>query len=1310
LKYCSFKWLRRIYALIAVKLFIFAFLLTLLRILFVRIDDYKVDAMQWLSEEYNVNLTFEDISAGIDLSGLILNVSAIELVDSVDLPYRFKLDHLFIYLNFWQSISEQTLVFNRISAQGADITIKPTRENSVKSESTVVTTAALRKILLVQLSKFSIKDSQLHFTDHLQRNKTVVIEKLNWVNEDGRHQGTGDASMLNGFANNSLDFVVDLVEQNEQQTDQQNDQQNPPLAGHLYVAADNFNISHYLSDHVNTNAQLFDAVLGFKAWAEFSSNSLQKLQLQLNNTQLYWSQFDQYYQWKINSGLLQFTNNNDQWLLDSYSLDVESNQKRLKGLNVRGHGTAASATFELDGVNIKELMPLYLLGSDLPEKTIRLLRAFDPQAQLDDFGLFKNSADKLQFSAHLSQFKNQAQGALPGISDAQIEVIGDPSKGELNITLAKQNINFDGQFSSEIPLEKAQLDLQWLQMQTGFKVFSERTVLNTRDLSSTTAFSLFFPNQDGQKQSPFLSLYSYADLNDASKAQYYFPIKALGDKVFDYLQPTLKKGQVKGAKILWYGALNQYPYGQNNGIFQAWVPLRGSQYDFYGDWPGLTNLDLDLFFENDGLLMNAHSASLQEVAVKKLSASIDHLNPNGILTVNASISEDAQKISDYLKASPLKESVGKALSVFEVEKKLTGVLALTIPFNRNAQKSKTLGTIRLAKNNVNIQLAEGLMLPLKNVQGEFSFINGNLIANNLHGQLYEQPIQISFASKEQQDRYHVEADLSGNWDLAGLTDAQMLLKPLEISGQLDWTAAINFDNLLARGYQYNVAFNSATRGVDIALPFPFEKNALQSWPTDIVISGDQRSSTIEAKIKNKLSFTGAVDYRQKQNNIPYLLLNIGTDKVSAIEKTKQVINVNLEHLEIASWYQQWALFSEQRSKLKTETGAQEKSSRWIKLDKIQVNIKHADLFSQPLNNLSVRAVNDHKKWDATVVSDNLQTAVQLRNGEPVRLDFDITKLNFQSLDLSNINADQKSNAENQSQNRNLLKDYPEILIDCLVCIYGDINLSPMRLHIFPNKKNLNINYIKIGDEKEFSEISGVWDQRKTHLIVKSVGDGDKDIVKRLGYTSPMIYSKAELSGALNWIGAPWSFNLNSLNGSFSAKLTDGAITEVNDNGARLLSLFSLDGIRRTLNNEFNNVFSKGLNFDQVTFSGSITDGIVKNDDFYLNGSAGKISGRGLIDLPNSDTNYQMSYSPAVTSSLPVLTAFVISPLTGAAVFMLTKILEPVVETIIRVDFTVKGPLSEPEIKLINSKKAKVTLQHTDVLDEIEGLKQKNAGD
>ena len=50
--------------------------------------------------------------------------------------------------------------------------------------------------------------------------------------------------------------------------------------------------------------------------------------------------------------------------------------------------------------------------------------------------------------------------------------------------------------------------------------------------------------------------------------------------------------------------------------------------------------------------------------------------------------------------------------------------------------------------------------------------------------------------------------------------------------------------------------------------------------------------------------------------------------------------------------------------------------------------------------------------------------------------------------------------------------------------------------------------------------------------------------------------------------------------------------------------------------------------------------------------------------------------------------------------MMSKLLEPVVETIIRVDFSVKGPLDDPVVKLISRQKGKVKLQDSEVLEEI----------
>lgn len=1282
------KWLKRFSALIAIKLFILATILTLLRILFVSIADYKEDLTGWLASEYRVNLSVEDISAGIDFSGLVLTLNNVELVDSAELPFDLKLDYIFLHLDFWNSVTEHNLNFKRISLQGVDLTVKNVQGKARQSEQSLLTIESLQSIFLEQLDKFSVKDGQVHFTDNFANKKTIIIEQLRWLNKGDAHQGIGSASLPNSLGDNSLEFVIDLSANPENADD--------PLQGELYVQADNINISDYLIDRVNPNAQITDAVLGFEVWAEFTADKLQQVQVVLNDSKVAWTQSKKNFNWQLNSGLLQLSNSDQGWLLDSYDLDIEQNNKKLDGLKLSGHGTYKQAFLNFTALSLKDVLPFYLLESDLSAAQLSSLSGLALDAQIPHLAIARNNDNTLQFNAQLSAFKNRPQGAIPGISNANIKVQGQLAQGEINISLPKQKIYFDGQFSRTMPVESASLALRWLDTPSGFKLFSEQSLLKTTDLDTITEFSLLFPNKQAKNQSPLLSLYSYASLNDGSKAQYYFPIKAMGDDVFNYLQPTIKKGTVTGAKILWYGAFNNYPYQQHNGIFQAWVPLRDAQYDFYGKWQGLTDLDLDLLFENDHLTMNARQASLGAIKVQKLSAKIDLLNPDGILSINAEVAEDAQKISDYLKVSPLKDSVGRALTAIEVQKNLSGKLQLTIPFDRSKQQTQTIGKVALSNNNINIKLADDSVLPLQEVQGQFSFINGNLTAKNLSAKLFTQDLQVSFDTIENKETYQVVADLAGVWDLQKLTNAQSQLAPLKLSGFLDWTGKVNFEHYFSGGYKSTLVLNSTTQGVKSKLPAPFNKNALQSWPTDIVISDDNQISTVKINIKDKLDFIAALNYQDKQQTIPYFTLNIGSDKISDIDTEKHLIKINLDRLNLSDWYLQWKkLNTQEQSPVKNDHAA------LLDVDQILVDIKHATFFEQPLTVLQVNAVNDKKKWSATVSSDNLNADLEYRFGVPARVDLDIKKINFKSMNSAAFSATKGAlNNEKTQQSYNLLEDYPEVFAQCTSCIYGDYDFSPLQMHLYPSKSRLNIDYINIGTENEFTHISGVWDQRRTNMIIDSIANEDNSLAKRLGFTSPVVYKKAEVSGAFNWIGAPWEFNYESLNGAFSSMLKDGSITEVSDNGARLLSLFSLDGIRRSLNLEFGNVFAKGLNFDDFTFSGNITDGVIKNDDFYLSGSAGKITGNGLIDLANYETNYKVSYSPAVTSSLPVLTAFAISPITGAAVLLMSKILEPVVDTIIRVDFSIKGALNDPEVKLISRKKGQVKLQNSEVLEKI----------
>ena len=460
----------------------------------------------------------------------------------------------------------------------------------------------------------------------------------------------------------------------------------------------------------------------------------------------------------------------------------------------------------------------------------------------------------------------------------------------------------------------------------------------------------------------------------------------------------------------------------------------------------------------------------------------------------------------------------------------------------------------------------------------------------------------------------------------------------------------------------------------------------------------------DALISDKLKSSGELAYPKQHTALNYLYIGLGQDTGVAIDKTKQIVRVNQDRVNLTPWM---AIlndyFSEPTTNAEKTIVANNNDTGLVNLDAIHLNIKHAELFEQPLSNFNTEIIQVGNKTAVKVKADNLLANIEYRQGIPDRYDINIEKMNFQRLDtdaLQDLFIDEEDNTLLEISD-NLREDYPEIFLECLSCTYKKMDLSPLKAHVFPSQSRYSIDYLQLGENDQATSISGVWDQRRTNIIVDSSASSGSSIVHRLGYESPINYQNAQLNGSFNWIGAPWQFNLESLNGDFSLEAENGQITEVDDKGARLLSFFSLDGIRRTLNLEFGNVFSKGLGFDEMSLSGNITNGILKNDDYYLNGSAGKISGNGLIDLPNLNVNYRFSYSPAVTSSLPVLAAFAINPLTGAAVLMVTKILEPVVDTIIRVDFSVKGALNDPEINIEDRLKGTVKLQNSEILDKIE---------
>ena len=1312
LKHFTLGCLKCLIILLVVTLIVLAVLLTAARFAINGVDDYKAQLVEWVAAEHDINVDADKVSAGIDFSGLVLTLNDVTFTETDVLPFELNISNLFLHLDFLESLQKQQVIFNDISIKGANLLLKSTLDtdrigqlSSADSDSDSQSTLdSLKNILLLRLSSFSITDSRIRFTDHLYNQKTILIQDLSWLNDGQQHQGVGKASLPNTLGENTLEFIIDVTGDAESTDDK--------LVGSLYAQAENLNATEYLKPQVNPLANLTSAIVSFRLWSDFDVDGFKNMQLQWDNSEIAWTLLGESESWQINDGLFQFTYDNEQWLFDTYDLNITHNYTPLNDVSIAGHGDVGRfGQFDFDGINLNAITPFGLLFSSIAEEQLNYVADLEVGGKLDKLDLHFNPLGQMTVSADINAFSNQAHDIIPGISDANITVTADQDSGHASILLDPQSITFDGQFNRSMPLQKGDIDLHWKVNETGVTLASNQFLLETDDLKSTTQFSLFLPSQSEDvstqrdaSQSPYLKLYSYASLNDASKAQHYFPVKAMGNDVFNYLRSAIQKGTSQGAKVLWNGPLNAYPFKQHEGIFQAFIPIKDAQYDFFEEWQGLYDLDLDLLFENDSLLMQSDKAKLGGMKVDKLSVNIAELSSNGGIDIEANINQKADSIMQYLLNSPIKDSLTQVAETLQIKDKLQGKLSLDIPFSKDNGDTQVKGEFNLKGNDINIKLSDETHLLLENTQGSFSFTDGNFTGDGLTTELFGQPVNFSFSSNDNDNKYQLLVSLFGQWDTSKLSRQQTALLPLQLSGNLDWQGQVNFSQA-QHNYQFGVYLSSPLQGTKIGLPAPYNKNALQSWPTKVNVNGDQDSIRWDASISNKLKSAGELYSAQQQTKLKYFFLGLGDDLNLPIDKSKQIVRINESRVNLTPWV------SVIKDHFQNEQNDDDNESLF-NLDHLYLDVKHAEIFDQPIVNLSTDLQLSDKKLAVNIHGDDLLANLEFRKGIPDRYDINVQQMNFQSLDVDALYAtfDNEASSGLSEVSDNLRLDYPEVFLECVVCIYNQMSFSPLKAHVFPSKSRYNIDYIQLGEEAQATNISGVWDQRRTNIIFDAKGSSETNLVRRLGYKSPMNYQESELNGALNWVGAPWQFNFDSLNGELTVEVEDGQITEVDDKGARLLSFLSLDAIRRSLNLEFDNVFSKGLGFDTMSLSANITNGILKNDDYFLDGSAGKISGTGLIDLPNLNVNYRFSYSPAVTSSLPVLAAFAINPLTGAAVLMLTKILEPVVDTIVRVDFSAKGPISDPKITIEDRLKGSVKLQNSEVLEKLEDNQAKSNTD
>ena len=294
----------------------------------------------------------------------------------------------------------------------------------------------------------------------------------------------------------------------------------------------------------------------------------------------------------------------------------------------------------------------------------------------------------------------------------------------------------------------------------------------------------------------------------------------------------------------------------------------------------------------------------------------------------------------------------------------------------------------------------------------------------------------------------------------------------------------------------------------------------------------------------------------------------------------------------------------------------------------------------------------------------------------------------------------------ERQDRAIMNAIPWLTFSCVDCRFGELPLGEVKGELLPGANRLDLKGLEMRLAGSTLRGSAEWlargSQMQTRARVNLETRNSELLLKRLGYTSPIGDAPGKLALDLNWRDVPYRLSLPTLAGSADYQLEGGTLREVNDKGARLLSLLSLDSLMRKLRLDFRDVFDKGFYFESMSASAKVNQGVVENNDFYMKGAAGNLRGKGIADLVRWRLDFDLSFSPNLGGTLPVVAAFSLTPITGLYVLALSKLLEPVVDVVTRIDFRVSGPLDAPRLVEAGRDRARIKLnQHQkDAVDAV----------
>lgn len=772
----------------------------------------------------------------------------------------------------------------------------------------------------------------------------------------------------------------------------------------------------------------------------------------------------------------------------------------------------------------------------------------------------------------------------------------------------------------------------------------------------------------GDGTRPWIDLAAWIGESSVSQANKFWIHNAMPPATVRWLDAALQGGSLHDARALVTGDLDDWPFRQHEGRFEARATLRDATVKFQPNWPAFADADLQVAFVNDGMDVRG-KGTLGGVGVRELHAGIEHFRQARLL-IDAKGGGDASRLLGLLRESPLYQRQKETFDALSASGLADVGFALDLPLGGRAP-AQVSGTVRLA----GVRAGDARWkLAFDDLRGSARYDQHGFDAEGLKARHDGQPGQLSLRAGKGHVRTAdnaFEAELAASMDADALIDRApqfTWLKPY-FDGRSQWTIGVALPESQSTAAPSSLQLRSDLVGTRMTLPAPLDKPAEAALATRIdaqlplgngdvaVAFGDRlalraRSSTAGTGVRVVLGASSVAEAPPANG----LVATGRTPTLAALD---------------------WALLSR----------GGDDGQGGLPLQRIDISAARLQLLGSDFRSTRVQAAPT--PGGATRVQfdgDDLAGAITIPRDSDAAIAGKLQRFWWRG----GITAPKPENDAQPDDAIDPGKVPPlELAFDDLRI--GDAKLGSATLRTRQAPGTLKLVQFQSRAAKQKLDASGEWSGRgaaaRTRVEMQLDSEDFGAFLDGFGFGGQLARGEGRAKLQAAWPGTPMGLKLAALDGTLHIDARDGQLTEVEPGAGRVLGLLSIARLPQRLGLDFRDFFSKGFAFNTLKGDIALGNGQARSDNLRIDGPAAEIRIRGNADMRNETYEQTVDVYPKAGNLLTAVGAIAGGPVgavIGAAANMVLK--KPLGELAAKT-YHVSGPWKQPRVEVVTRSQA-----------------------